>query len=157
MQNASSYASSLRNLGQVIIVGIGSDTLSNGLGDLATPGNVVSWPDLTNTNGLADQIMNMLNGGATMPTTSPHTNGPTSQMQTTTSKTPGTTSNVPPQTSAATSGTQQPQTSPATSQSPASGTFSTTKNPQTSGTTQQPSSSSSSTGKPSTQPSSREI
>ena len=122
VQNASTLAAQLRNMGQVIIVGIGFDTFSNGLGDLATPGNVVSWLDLTNTDGLVDQIMNMLNGGATMPTTSPHTNGPTSQMQTTTSKTPGTTStsNVPPQTSAVTSRTQLPTTSPllTTSQPP---------------------------------------
>ena len=60
VQNASALAAQLRNMGQVIIVGIGSDTLSNGLGDLATPGNVVSWPDLTNTTGLSDQIQGLL-------------------------------------------------------------------------------------------------
>ena len=116
VQNASTLAAQLRNMGRVIIVGIGFDTFENGLADLATPGNVVPWCNLTNTDGLADQIMNMLNGGATMSTTSPHTNGPTCQMQTTTSKTPGTTStsNVPPQTSAATS--QLPQTSETTQQ-----------------------------------------
>ena len=114
VQNASTLAAQLRNMGQVIIIGIGSDTLSNGLGDLATPGNVVSWPDLTNTDGLADQIMKILNGGATMPTTTPHTNGPTSQMP------QSSTSNAPPQTSGATS--QQPNTGTSSTPQPQTST-----------------------------------
>ena len=60
VKNSTSFAASLRNRGQVIIVGVGPDALSNGLGDLASPGNVVSWPDLTNTDGLSDQIMKLL-------------------------------------------------------------------------------------------------
>ena len=60
VQNASTLAAQLRNMGQVIIVGIGSDALSHGLGYLASSVNAISWPDLTNQTGLSDQIQGPL-------------------------------------------------------------------------------------------------
>ncbi|CAJ0934459.1 unnamed protein product, partial [Mesorhabditis belari] len=79
------YAQALRARGQLIIIGVGMSDVSS-LSQLATDGDALQWPDLTNLN-IADTIMSIL--GAPIPTTTaaPTTTPPTTTAALTTSPT----------------------------------------------------------------------
>ncbi|CAJ0569971.1 unnamed protein product, partial [Mesorhabditis spiculigera] len=74
IQKSQAASKSLKDKGNVILVGTGLSTLSDGLASLASSQEALTWPDLTQTKNIEATILGLLQNPPTSPTTSP---GPT--------------------------------------------------------------------------------